>query len=396
MGCVDSGELRAFLDGELEGAAKGRIQAHLAACEGCRNQLETFRANASFAQSAFDLLAPSTAEMPRLQWSQVRDREQERRVRPVTRVWGLSEMFTGFLRFAGGSRMRVATSTVAAVAIVALVFTLSPVQTLASSFLSIFRVQRFVAVQVDPSTVSKFEPPTDMGKFATSGDHSAVRVASQAEAEKNTGLHLPLPAKVPSGLEANPRAITVTGASSVTYTPDLKKVRAYLSTLGATNVKLPDNLDGAPITLQMSPSEMAIYLEPDNRGDGGVARNGEGMPVPAAGQKYLYVGAATSPSLSVPDGLDVDQIRNELLKVPGLPADLVSQLRSINDWRSTMVVPVVKGRSREVTVQGQAGLMISQQDGAGTSIIWPNNGAIYAISGSYSEAEMLAVANSLK
>ncbi len=396
MGCVDSGELRAFLDGELTGADEARVQSHLAGCDGCRIELEALRANASIARSAFDLLAPSTAEMPRMQWSQIRERAEDRRIRPVTRVWGLSEMFTGFLRFAGGSRVRMATSSIAAVVIVALVFTLSPVQTLASSFLSIFRVQKFVAVQVDPSTMKQFQPPSDIGKFTSSNDHKVVRAASQAEAEKATGLHLPLPAKLPAGLESAPRAVMVTNASTVTYTPDLKKVRAYLSSIGANNVKLPDNLDGAPITMQMPASEMAIYLEPDLRGNGGVIRDGDGVPVPEAGQKFLYVGATTSPTLSVPDGVDVEQIRNELLKVPGLPTDLVNQLRSISDWRSTMVVPVVKGTSREVTVQGQTGLMISQRDGAGTSIIWPSNGAIYAISGSYSEAEMLAVANSLK
>jgi len=120
------------------------------------------------------------------------------------------------------------------------------------------------------------------------------------------------------------------------------------------------------------------------------------MPVPEAGQKFLYVGASSSPTLTVPDGLDVDQIRNELLKVPGLPQDLVSQLKSISDWRSTVVVPVIKGQSHEVTVQGQSGLMITQSDGKSTSVIWPSNGAIYAVSGSFSEAETLAVANSLK
>ncbi|HEX2924195.1 MAG TPA: zf-HC2 domain-containing protein [Chloroflexota bacterium] len=396
MGCVDSGELRAFLDGELTGAARARVQVHLAGCGGCRSELEALRANASVAQSAFDLLAPSTAEMPRLQWSQIRDRAEDRRDRPVTRVWGLNEMFAGFLRFAGGSRVRMATSSIAAVVVVALVFTLSPVQTMASSFLSIFRVQKFVAVQVDPSAMKKFEPPADMGKVTGTGSGTTVRAANQAEAEKITGLHLPLPAKVPAGLAPTPRAFTVTETSSFTYTPDLKKLRAYLSSIGASNVKLPDNLDGAPITMQMPPTEMATYLEPDDWANGSVRRDEDGKPVPSVGQKFLYVGATTSPSLSVPDGLDVEQIRNELLKIPGLPTDMVGQLRSISDWRSTMVVPVVKGSTREVTVQGQTGLMISQRDGTATSIIWPNNGAIYAVSGSYSEAEMLAVANSLK
>lgn len=55
--------------------------------------------------------------------------------------------------------------------------------------------------------------------------------------------------------------------------------------------------------------------------------------------------------------------------MPGLPPDLVRQLKSIEDWRNTVVVPVVNGKSREVTVQGEKGLLISEDNGAGWSAL---------------------------
>lgn len=52
-----------------------------------------------------------------------------------------------------------------------------------------------------------------------------------------------------------------------------------------------------------------------------------------------------------------------------MPPDLVRQLKSIEDWRNTVVVPVVNGKSREVTVQGEKGLLISEDNGAGWSAL---------------------------
>ncbi len=390
MGCVERGDLRAFLDGELAGAERVQVEEHLHSCVSCRAELEALRANASIAQSVLDRMAPRGPEVPHPAWSQIRDRAEGRVNRPVTLGWGLSQMLGNLLGFSGGSRARMAASTVAILAIVALLFTLSPVQTVASSFLSIFRVQKFVAVQVDPTTLPKLASPGELGSFTSTGDHS-MKVVGPQEAEKAVGFKLPAVATLPQELQASPSAVMVTGAYSATFTPDLKKVRAYLATIGASNVNLPDNLDGAPITLQMPASVQMLYLE-----RGATQRNGEGLPQPAVGQKFLYVGVTTSPTMNVPDGLNVDQIRAEVLKMPGLPADLVNQLKSIDDWRNTMVVPVVKGTSHQVTIQGQAGLAIAQPDGRGTTLIWPKDGKVYAMSGSFSESEMMAAANSFK
>ena len=293
-------------------------------------------------------------------------------------------------RLIHGGKTRLAMIGMAALAIVALLFTLSPVQTAAGSFLSIFRVKRFVAVTVDPNAMPKMARPAELGSFTTSGD-PMPRVVTIGDAEKLIGFRLPLPSWFPKGLEPKPTAVAAAGPFTQTFVPDLKKVRAYLSSVGASKVKLPDSLDGAPITLQMAASAMVLYLEP-----GAAVRSSDGMPVPAAGKRFLNVGVTSSPTLNVPSGIDVEQIRSEILKMPGLPQELVSQLRAIDDWRSTAVVPVFKGTSHEVVVQGEKGLMITQGDSKGCSLIWPKDGRIYALSGTFSEDEILAVANSMR
>lgn len=390
MECVERGRLRAFLDGELSGGDRSLLEQHVAGCAHCREALDVLRANALLAQSALGRLAPAVSEVPMPHWSLVRDRVERTNSRPVTSNWGLFTMFGNLLRFAGGPRVRMATGTAAVLIVAAMLFTMTPVQTLASNFLSIFRVQRFVAVQVDPSSLPKnLASPEELGSFKMVGDAKPKSVTLEA-AEREIGFKMMVPASLPNGLLSDPK-VTLFGAQTITYTPDLKKVSEYLASIGASNIKLPDNLDGAQISMQMPARVNLLYLE-----RGGSMRSGDGAPAPQAGQKFLYVGATQSPTMTVPDGLDVEQLRTELMKFPNLPPDLVNQLKSISDWRNTMVVPVPKGTSSEVMVQGEKGLAVTDPDRLWSIVMWVKGGVIYAASGSYSVEEIVKVANSMK
>jgi len=51
-------QLSAYIDGELEAAAAGRLEAHLAGCEGCRLELEQLRATAASLRDLPEVQAP--------------------------------------------------------------------------------------------------------------------------------------------------------------------------------------------------------------------------------------------------------------------------------------------------------------------------------------------------
>ena len=388
MTCATSGELRALLDEELAVEQRARVLRHLEGCEPCRTASEALRANAAFAASRLELLTPASA--PPLVWSQLRVRSQERDRHPVTFGSGGSDMLRNLFGYFGGSRTRLAVSTLGVLVLVSLLFTLSPVQTAASSFLSIFRVKKFVAVTVDPSSLPDLASPSQLGTFTTTGNHH-VRQTTMADAEKAVGFKVLTPATLPAAVDATPKSTQVTDGWTITFVPDLKKVRAYLDSIGASNVKLPDNLDGAPISAQMQPAVALLYTE-----KGGVNPQPDGSVKPAVGERFLYLGETTSPTMNVPDGIDVDRLRAELLQVPGLPPDLVNQIKAIEDWRNTVVVPVVKGTSRNVTVQGEPGVLVSENGGPGKTLLWLKGNVVYTMTGNVSEDELLAAANSLR
>lgn len=390
MKCASTGEWRAYLDGELTAAEIERMADHLGSCAVCQTETARLRENTSVVASALQSLSPSDVEIPSPVWSRVRDRADGRMAGPVTRKWGVSDMFRNLSGFAGGTRLRLATSAVTLFVAMVLLFAFTPAGMAAGNFLSIFRANKFVAVTVDPSTLPNLGSPSDLGTVTSTGS-GGMKSVSPAEAQQLSGIRLPAIGAMPSGIDSTPRATMASGPHSVTFKPDIKKVRAYLDTIGASNVKLPDKLDGAPITIAAGPVVSQLYTE-----KGGLDRAPDGTAKPLAGQKFIHVAATTSPTLTVPDGIDVDQLRSELLKMPGLPADLVNQLKAIDDWRNTVVIPVVKGKSSNVTVQGQQGVMIHEDGGPGSTVIWQSNGIVYTITGNVSDAELLAAANSLK
>ena len=390
MACATIGELRAYLDGELPAGEMDRLARHVASCVSCEAELEGLRANASVVRTALDLASPSALEASAPSWSRIRDRLDGRENHPVTRAWRVSEMVRNLLHQATASRARLATSAVAIFVAMALVFSLSPVQTAASSFLSVFRVTKFVAVTVDPTALPNLKSLSELGSFSNKGSQTPKEV-SLAQAESTVGFNVPTPSTLPSGLDKTPRSTMVTGTYSVTFTPNLEKINAYLASIGASNVKFPANIDGQPITVQVQPAVAMLYTEP-----GVVTRSQDGMLKPGPGQKYLYVGATTSPSINVPAGVDVNQVREALLSIPSLPPELVSQLKSITDWQTTVIVPVVKGTSKDVQVQGTQGVLVTEAKGPGMTLLWQKGGIVYVVSGNVSEFDLLAAANSMK
>jgi hypothetical protein len=49
-----------------------------------------------------------------------------------------------------------------------------------------------------------------------------------------------------------------------------------------------------------------------------------------------------------------------------------------------------------VSVHGVTGLFIGDSTGLGSAVIWQQNGLVYLVGGTLTEAETMAVANSLK
>ena len=96
--------------------------------------------------------------------------------------------------------------------------------------------------------------------------------------------------------------------------------------------------------------------------------------------------------------MTVRQLENYLLSVPGIPAGVASEIRALGNPTQTIPVPIpvdlASGSS--VNINGASGLLIGDSTGLGSAVIWQHNGVVYAIAGTVSSNEALAVARSTR
>ncbi len=404
-----------FLDGETLSPEYAGVQEHLAECDGCRAEsdrissfqgrlrrsLQTTASQASPSPQAWDLLrvrldvaerAPARSPT----WFQglfCRGGEARSQVRK-TRV-SVDLMNNKCQNLDGGPRgdrgrwtmsfsARMPRWLPASLAVVALLVgafaMIPPLRTAAQDPFGIFRVQRFTTVTVDPAKLPSASPdPTGFGSLTVSQMPKTVTVSSVQEAQSMVDFAIRAPKSLPAGMGA-PSKVGVMQEGRFSYTFDLQKARDYLASMGIALTNMPAGLDGATVKVTIPSQVMVEY-----QAAGGVGPS-------------LVVSQGHSPVIETPPGLDVDAVRSQLLGLPGLPPELVSQLQSINDWQRTAIIPLPKEgvTSKETAVDGgMKGLLLQEKDGSSQAVLWEKNGVVYGMFGAVTADQLLAAANSM-
>jgi hypothetical protein len=378
--CLSDGELRALLDDVRPS------DPHLARCPDCRTRLERLRADAGVSAAILATAAPSEVDVNRayLRWQR---RLQSRNLAAVPAVKG--DLMHGFTRAQRGA---------VAGAVLALVMTLSvaftPVTTLADTFLNQFRIQHFAAITIpmdlvqnmsqaaqaqamDPGNVAALQNELkQLGSFSTTVDqNSATKVDSISNAAQQfSGLDVPSDLSTFSNA-GQPTNIYLGKSGSATYQMNVAEVQKLMSSLGLSTQGLPDAQTNPTVTFKLDINPAAV-MEWEQNG------------------KHLVVGQTRSPVLNVPSSVNMDELRNDLLDFPLIPADIKAQLRAVNDWSSTLIVPIPQGASQQqVTIHNAQGLLVKNDQMS--FVLWQDNGVLHVV-GTDGDANVMTVANSLK
>ena len=351
--CPEVGELRRSLDETVES-----VDVHLTSCEACREAVGELRENAAFAAEAVGALAPAVV--------------------PAGVTPGLARVVELPRRERGG--WRYAAAGLAAAVAVAVVATVPAAQTAAAQFLAQFRSQRFAAVQVDPASgQGVFAHFKELGVIQDAPRPRREQVATLAEASSRVGFALkqPDPATLPAGIGAEPR-IQVSPAHQLRFTFQKAKAQEYLRRVGRPEHPIPDKLDGATLVVNVPAGALLAY-----RG--------------ANEEQSIVVGQAGEVTAGVEGSATLEELRDYLLGLPGLPPEAVRQLRAIQDWRTTLPVPVPSGNMswQDTTVAGAPALMLADPTGLGSGVIWQRDGRIYGVAGGFRSQEVLRVANGI-
>ena len=397
---LNEGQLRAALDGELDSEGL----AHLQACSDCRarqktlqTQVERIADQLTFLSSSVKdshLPASSALRLNSAQaWRRFNQQKLNRKEIPMYK-----KIFsTPLVRY--GLPIVLALTVILAV---------PSVRAFASEFLNLFRVQQVRVVPVDFTGMQQLDGVvgSDISQLISEsitmqkepGD--PVNVASTDEASQLAGFTV----RAPEG--ATPSRISVMSGASFSFTIDRAKAQALLNEAGRSDLVLPEELDGADVSVQI-PSGVSIAFgncpEPSNESEAERERQRELETSGSPGRVYancVIFSQIPSPEVSAPASLDIAKLAQIGLEFTGMSTEEAAQFTSTVDWTSTLIVPIPRNAAsyQQVAVDGVTGTLIERpsDDAPQFALLWVKDGILYTIGGLGSNSQKaLEIANSL-
>ncbi len=371
MAHLSDGALLEYLDGMLDSARGELVRTHLGGCDRCQARVEDLRQRAGRVSAALSALAPAAPDSPHRQraLAQLQDTVSTRQENPMfNRLWS------------NRNARRVGIG-LAALLVVGGLFALEPVRAMASDFLGLFRVEQFTTVSVDPARMQQIGEALNQNMYM--GEQEILKdrgqptsVASLDEAAAQAGFT----PTTPQGF-GTPDEIMVTDSWAERYTPDLASLRAVFQAVGEDPSLLPDNIDGQPFDISVPAGVMLNYSDgdPDLHND-------------------FTIFQIPSPTVKVPDGVDVQALGNAMLQLLGMTPQQAARLSQRIDWATTLVVPIPVGAANvtEVDINGTSGLLFEASNDANSgepqsAIVWQKNGVVTMVTGSNNRS-LIAIA----
>jgi hypothetical protein len=366
-----NGTLRRSLDEPVAVDPAGR--AHVATCARCSGRLRRMSADTAAVQAMFASRDPAVdlaAARARLARTEVAPPVGAASQRPVRRAgYGTSRT----------SRV-LAGVAIAAAASVALVATGG-----AQDFLSLFQPSKLAAVPVTAADVRSLAGLASYGTVTGSPSVSFQPEPDAAAAGTAAGLPAPKVGDLPAGTPPLP-AYDVVKGGVVTFTFNATLARAAAAAAGGRLPAMPAGLDGSTLSVSIAPAVVVSYGV-----DPATLLHGGSLPT---GTAFIVV-ATRTPTVSS-TGVTARQLENYLLSVPGIPADVASEIRAIGNPDETIPVPIPidLASASSVTVNGAPGLLIGDSTGLGSALVWQHNGVVDAIAGTLTANEVLGAARS--
>ncbi len=406
----DEGLLKALADGKLGEPWPEELRQHAAGCVACSERLMRLRLHGALVQARPQLLEdpledhlaavsrPPVSALPA--WPKgaktapaLAGRWRSRVAMALRR---LSQPAYGEIR-----PLPIAGGALAAALLLGVTFSQPNVQAWAQGVIQSLRVQKVEPIKIDPASLQGL-PVLGVGDLSKLGTYTGpteprIRAANVQEANRTTGLALRAPATLPGTLQ-NSQAIYVSEAEGFTFTYDGAKLVQAAQDYGVGDAALLNELrtlNGVTVKGTVPSAAAFFYGAPPMGNQTPSVQNARAADAPPAASPYAALLQMKSPTLEVPGTVNADRLRDVLLKSGALPPPLANQLLAIQDWRTTLPIPVTKGSATQVQVDGTTGTLVVGELPVPV-LIWQKDGVLHVLAGRLSEAELLAAARSLQ
>jgi len=389
---LKDGELRSYLDGEGSRKSRLRLEDHLASCLPCLERKQHLSIVAG--QTAMKLRNLTYgSKIPDIPVSAARARLRML----VTEKEKYAMQNRWFIRY------RPALIAAGLVLVFAVSMVFAPVRAIANSFLGLFRVQQLQVVVVNPGDLPQQLGNSYRLEYFISNDVQIQQqgedqiVASADEASALAGI----PVRLPPGMNGAQHLVVIAPAQ-ISFTVNLALAQAVLDEIGRGDINLPQEIDGAEVTVNLPSLVSASYGDCSAGGPGSYP---EGFdpddPTLTRTLNCTTLVQMPSPQVNAPEGLDLAQLGQAYLQLLGMAPQEAAQFSANIDWATTLVVPipVYEASYREVTVDGVRGTLIlsDQQDyGQQYMLIWIKDGIVYVLTGPGGASTAVRLADSIR
>ncbi|WP_167760986.1 hypothetical protein, partial [Geodermatophilus sp. DF01-2] len=247
----------------------------------------------------------------------------------------------------------------------------------ANDWLPMFRTEQVAPLAVDRTDLVALPDLSAFGDLEVTGEVRPSEVPDAAAAEERTGLAVPEVGDLPTGVTGDPTYHVVDQVSAV-FTFSAEKAAQVAAATGEALPPPPPGLDGSRVRLQAGPGAAAVWTQPS------------GLPV-------LAVGRAIAPT-AFSDGVPFGTVRDYLLSLPGLSAEVAAQLCDFSGDPTTLPLPVPADMvtTAAAEVAGEPATVLASRDGTMAGVVWVADGVVTGVAGAVSTDEALAVARGLR
>ena len=389
---LSEGEIRAYQDQELPTNQSRRAEVHLASCQTCQAKADEIHSRSQRVTGQFSRLQPvrntiynALPTASRRLAERLEQEKEQQTMKPKT-----------FIHLP-----RSAWAVIGVVAALAIAMTFAPVRALANSFLALFRVEQIRVVQIDPANMPEKLESSSQLEYILSNNVKVDKqgepkeVASADEASALAGF----PVRLPSDLEGK-QSFLVQPEASLTFTVNLELVRGVLKDIGRTDIQLPDNLDGAVVSMKIPTSVVAQYGDCSYPEQPAQVDPDSAPPVEPKPDNCTSLAQIPSPEISAPPDIDLAMIGEAYLQVLGMSKEEAASFAGSVDWTTTFVIPMPRYGAdyQEVDVNGIPGTLVIENEVWANHymLLWIKDGIVYGLSGPGDKAAALKIARTIQ
>lgn len=349
---------------------------HLLGCTSCRARLEQTRDQAAFA--AKHLMVDDAVDLENAHRSVLARTPHSEGAHPADFK---SHSSRTPLQWSGA---------LAAALVLFLLLGYSPLRIYAQNFLAIFEPHQFEPIGFSSSDITKMKGLPNLKAFGTMHETGSTKFSgfgdNLAAATHFTHTTILRAKYLPAGVP-NSAMYHATGQHTLSFKFSTSKVHP-----------VPNSIAGSTISATLGPILVETYGEkasamrnPKRLGKG---IHSDGMHTMPA--DMIVITQAPAPKV-YSTGATIAEIEAWLLAQPGLPPNVAQQIKAIGDPSTTLPVPfqLDKQNAQKINVRNAPGLLIGDNTGVGSLVMWQTSGMVYAVAGPYAASEILQVANSM-